>query len=68
MTVGAKLKQTIAGLKNARGTLRMYANQSRKEETRDVFREAVAALDEVLADLETRLAQVEFEEPQYKGL
>lgn len=67
MTVGAQLNQTIAGLKNVRGTLGLYAYQSMPGETRESYREAVAVLDEVLGDLESRLKQVEFEEPQYKG-
>ncbi|MBS4022601.1 MAG: DUF1657 domain-containing protein [Dethiobacter sp.] len=67
MTVGSRLKQTLAGLKGAEGTLRLYAQQARHEKTRAVFKEAVATTGQVIEDLEKRLSILEFEEPQYKG-
>jgi hypothetical protein len=62
------MKQTIVGLKGAQATMRLYAAQSRQDEIRGAFHEAAISLDEVLADLEGRLQQLEFEEPQYQGL
>ncbi|MBC2724715.1 MAG: DUF1657 domain-containing protein, partial [Desulfosporosinus sp.] len=34
MTVASQVKQTIASLKGARGTLRVYSSQTRDNETR----------------------------------
>ncbi len=67
MTVGSRLKQTLAALKGAEGTLRLYAEQARHEETRTVFKEALAGTSQVISELEERLSVLEFEEPQYKG-
>jgi hypothetical protein len=67
MTVGSRLKQTLAALKGAEGTLRLYAEQSRHEETRGVFKEALGTTTQVIKDLEARLSVIEFEEHQYQG-
>ena len=68
MTVGAQLKQTLAALQGARGTLRVYAGQAREEEARKAYGQGVQELDAVIGDLEARLRALEMEEPQYKGL
>jgi hypothetical protein len=67
MTVGSQMKQTLASLKGAQGTIRLYAAQARKEETRDAFRQASKTLDDIIIDMEGRLSTLEFSEPQYKG-
>jgi hypothetical protein len=65
--VGAQLKQVLATLKGAQGTLGVYAAQVQPEESRFAFQEAVETLGSIVADLEERLQKLEFEEPQYKG-
>ncbi len=65
MTVSSRLKQTLAALKGAECTLRLYAEQARHEETRTVFREALTGASQVITELEERLSVLEFEEPQY---
>lgn len=67
MTVASNIKQTLASLKGAQGTLRIYSEQSQDEEVRKVFREAVNVTNSVIADLENRLKIVVYEEPQYKS-
>lgn len=67
MTVASQVKQTLASLKGARGTLRVYSTQSRDEEARLVFTDAIEVTDKVIKDLEDRIMTLEFEEPQYKG-
>ena len=67
MTVGSQLKQTLAGLKGGRGTLRVYANMARQEEAQKAYSEALQEMDEIISALEERLSAVEYEEPQYKG-
>lgn len=68
MTVASQLKQSLATLKSAHATLRVYAEQSRDQEAKPVFDEAARATGEIIDDLEDRLKILEFEEPQYKGL
>ena len=67
MTVASQVKQTLASLKGVRGTLRVYSTQTRDEETRSMFTEALGVTSSVIEDLEKRMQTLEFEEPQYKG-
>ncbi len=67
MTVASQIKQTLASLKGAQGTLRVYSTQTRDEETRSVFTKALEETHIVIEDLEHRMKTLEFEEPQYKG-
>lgn len=67
MTVGSKVKQTLAGLKGIESTLEIYSVQSRNEEERTVYKEELEVVESVIKDIEDRLKTLEFEEPQYKG-
>ncbi|MCO1604265.1 MULTISPECIES: DUF1657 domain-containing protein [Desulfosporosinus] len=67
MTVASQVKQTLASLKGARGTLRVYSTQTREEEARSMYTDAIVVTSSIIADLENRLQTLEFEEPQYKG-
>lgn len=67
MTVASQVKQTLAGLKGVQGTLRLYSAQTRDDETRTVFNEALTVTNGIINDLEKRLQTLELQEPQYKG-
>ena len=67
MTVASQVKQTLASLKGARGTLSMYTMQTRDDETQSVYTNSLEIADNIINDLEDRLKALEFEEPQYKG-
>lgn len=67
MTVGSKVKQTLAGLKGIESTLKIYSVQSRNEEERCVYKEQLHVIEKVINDVEDRIKVLEFEEPQYKG-
>ena len=67
MTVASQVKQTLASLKGARGTLSMYTVQTRDNETQLVYTNFLEIADNIINDLEERLKFLEFEEPQYKG-
>lgn len=67
MTVASQVKQTLASLKGAQGTLRIYSTQTRDEETKGVYNEALEVTEGIIDDLEKRLQTLEFQEPQYKG-
>jgi hypothetical protein len=67
MTVGSKVKQTLANLQGIQGTLRIYSVQSQKEEAKAAYEEVLIVTRSVIKDLENRLKTLEFEEPQYKG-
>lgn len=65
--VGSQVKQTLALLKGAQATLRLYTVQSKPTETKIAFEEAVDITESIINDLEERIKILEFEEPQYKG-
>ena len=67
MTVGSKVKQTLANLKGIESTLRIYSVQSSKNEEIKIYKEALNITESVTLDIENRLKTLEFEEPQYKG-
>jgi len=68
MTVGSKVKQTLATLKGIKSTLEIYAVQSQNNEAVLAYEEGLNIVDEIIIDLEERVQALEFEEPQYKGL
>ena len=68
MTVASQVKQTLATLKGVQGNLRIYAAQSQNEEAMAAYNEALEVTEGIINDLEQRVKQLEFEEPQYKGL
>ncbi|PRR77441.1 hypothetical protein CLLI_23540 [Clostridium liquoris] len=66
MTVGSKVKQTLANLKGVESTLKIYSLQSRNKEETKVYKEALETTELVIKDIEDRLKTLEFEEPQYR--
>lgn len=66
MTVGSKVKQTLANLKGVESTLKIYSLQSRNKEETKAYKEALETTELVIKDIEDRLKILEFEEPQYK--
>lgn len=67
MTVISKVKQTLATLKGAEATLKMYSLQERDQEAKAVYAEASEEINKIKIDLEKRVGLMEFQEPQYKG-
>lgn len=67
MTVGSKVKQTLATLKGIESTLKIYSLQSRNEDEKTAYKSALQTTELVTKDIEDRLKTLEFEEPQYKG-
>lgn len=67
MTVGSKVKQTLATLRGAEATLRVYSLQERDKNAKDIYAEAFEEISKIKIDLEKRVGVIEFEEPQYKG-
>ncbi|MFT8315436.1 MAG: DUF1657 domain-containing protein [Clostridium sp.] len=67
MTVGARVKQTLAELKGIESTLRTYSVKSKNKEEVIAYKEALKITEAVTKNVERRLKKIEFEEPQYKG-
>lgn len=67
MTAISKVKQTLATLKGAEVTLKMYSMQERSKDAVIAYTEASEEINKVKIDLEKRVGNMEFQEPQYKG-
>ncbi|QGU00226.1 hypothetical protein SYNTR_1632 [Candidatus Syntrophocurvum alkaliphilum] len=67
MTVGSKVKQTLASVKSVQGTLKIYAEQTKSIEEKEVYKESVDTIDKVISDLQDRVRSLEYQEPDYKG-
>lgn len=67
MTVSAKVKETLSTLKGSEATLRIYSLQERDKKAKDIYAEAFKEINKIKIDLEKRVGNIEFEEPEYKG-
>lgn len=67
MTAISKVKQTLATLKGAEATLRMYSLQERDKKSKAIYKQTSEEINKIKTDLEKRIGSMEFEEPQYKG-
>ncbi|WHH60043.1 DUF1657 domain-containing protein [Petroclostridium sp. X23] len=67
MTVSSQVKQTLASIKGAQSTLKIYAAQTQSDETRLAYEDAIDKTGDIIRDLEKRVQTLEYQEPQYKG-
>lgn len=68
MTVGAQVKQTIASLKGVQATLEAFSSIEQNHVAKAIYSSSAKRVEEIKNSLESRVRQLEFEEPQYKGL
>jgi hypothetical protein len=67
MTIASDVKTCIASLKGAQQNFIRFALMSRDGTAQKVFHECMMETDEIINELQQRLAILEREEPQYKG-
>jgi hypothetical protein len=67
MTVATQIKQTLASLKGASSTIETYAIHHPDTQTKEEFFQSKQQMDKIIEELELRIQQIEFEEPQFKG-
>ena len=58
MTISSQVKQTLASLKSAQANLESFALQTQNQNAKQLYSSAAQ---------QTRLTEIENEEPQYKG-
>ncbi|MBT2681058.1 DUF1657 domain-containing protein [Bacillus sp. ISL-35] len=66
MTVGAQVKQTMAGLKSAQASLETFALGTENQQAKQIYQTAAQQTQAVIDSLQPRLQEIEQEEPQYK--
>ncbi|MCL4441315.1 MAG: DUF1657 domain-containing protein [Firmicutes bacterium] len=67
MTIGTQVKQTLASLKSAQANLETFAMQTQNQQAKQMYTNAAMQTKNIIASLEPRIADIEKEEPQYKG-
>jgi len=67
MTVGTQVKQAIAGLKSVQASFEQFALQTENQQAKQMYTDAAEQTATILKNVEPRVAEIEQEEPQYKG-
>ncbi|TBL75359.1 DUF1657 domain-containing protein [Paenibacillus thalictri] len=67
MTVASQVKTTLASLKSAQASLETFALSTQNQEAKQMFDQAAKATQQIVDQVNTRVQQLENEEPQYKG-
>lgn len=67
MTVGSQVKQCLASLKSIEAGLNNFAIKADDEQARLAFHETCLKTRKVIQEIEARVGEIEFQEPEYKG-
>ncbi|MEG6615579.1 DUF1657 domain-containing protein [Peptococcaceae bacterium 1198_IL3148] len=67
MTIAAEVKQTMASLKGVQQTLKAFAMLHPEQQSKDILEFNINKIEKVIANIEGRIKQLEYEEPQYRG-
>ncbi|WP_066638938.1 DUF1657 domain-containing protein [Desulfolucanica intricata] len=67
MTVASQVKQTLAGLKSAQASLETFALQTQNQGAKQLYTNASQQIQAVVNSLESRVQEMDSQEPQYKG-
>jgi hypothetical protein len=67
MTVAANVNQCLSTIKGIEAQLSLFALNFQDEKARVVLHESMMLMEEIKKDLQTRIAELELEEPQYKN-
>jgi hypothetical protein len=67
VTVASDVKTCVASLKSAQASLETFALATQNQEAKALFTNAAGQTEQILQQVESRVQQLENEEPQYKG-
>lgn len=67
MTVATQVKTCLASLKSAQANLEQFALNTQNQEAKTTFSNAAQTTQQIVDQVNTRVQQMETEEPQYKG-
>lgn len=65
MTVITQVKQTIAGLKSAQASLETFSLGTDNKQAKQLYADAAKQTQAVIDSIESRMQQIQQEEPQY---
>jgi hypothetical protein len=67
VTVASQVKTCVASLKSAQASLEQFALETQNQEAKTLFTNCAGQTNQILTQLQSRVQQLENEEPQYKG-
>ncbi|MGJ3193063.1 DUF1657 domain-containing protein [Peribacillus frigoritolerans] len=67
MTIASNVKQCVSSLKGVEAGLSSLALRTQDDESKRILHETMMVVNEVRKDVQTRVGELEREEPQYKG-
>ncbi|ASA21386.1 DUF1657 domain-containing protein [Paenibacillus donghaensis] len=67
MTVASEVKTCLSSLKSAQASLEQFALGTQNEDAKNLFTQAAGQTQQIVEQVESRVAEIEKEEPQYKG-
>ncbi|AIQ47056.1 hypothetical protein R70723_15070 [Paenibacillus sp. FSL R7-0273] len=67
MTVASQVKTCLSSLKSAQASLEQFAMETQNQEAKTLFTNAAEQTQQIVDQVEGRVAQLEKEEPQYRG-
>ncbi|MGO4887616.1 DUF1657 domain-containing protein [Anaerobacillus sp. MEB173] len=66
MTVGTQVKQALANAKSVQANLETFALQTQDEAAKKKYEDAAEQIQAVIDGLESRVQQIEQEEPEFR--
>jgi len=67
MTVGSQMKQAMASLKSVQASFEQFALETENKQAKQLYSNAAEQTNQIIQKMEPRMAEIEQEEPQYKG-
>jgi hypothetical protein len=67
MTVAANVNQCLSTIKGIEAQLSLFALNFQDETAKRILHETMLVMEEVKKDLQSRVTELELEEPQYKN-
>ncbi|MFC3747203.1 DUF1657 domain-containing protein [Paenibacillus sp. GCM10012306] len=67
MTVASQVKTCLSSLKGAQASLEQFALETQNQDAKTLFTNAAAQAQQIVQQVESRVQDLEKEEPQYKG-
>jgi exonuclease VII small subunit len=67
MTVSSQVKTCVSSLKSAQASLEQFALETQNQDAKNLFSNAAQQTMQIVQQVETRVTDLENEEPQYKG-
>jgi len=67
VTISSDVKTCLASLKSAQASLEQFALGTQNKEAKSLFENAAKSTHQIVEQVESRVQQIEQQEPQFKG-